>query len=40
MNVCPDTPKNRVLLSKKFDGLKIKYEKERTKERDIEQRRH
>jgi hypothetical protein len=27
--ILPDTPENRVLLSKKFDGLKIKYEKER-----------
>jgi len=25
-NLLPDTPKNRELLSKKFDGLKLNYE--------------
>jgi hypothetical protein len=37
-NLLPDTPENRILLSKKFDGLKIKYEKERprVKGRDID----
>lgn len=37
-NLLPDTPENRILLSEKFDGLKIKYEKERprVKGRDID----